>query len=105
MSLIYKKNKIKRHFGFTLVELIVVITILVILGTIGFTSISGFSSNARDSSRASDLSNLAKSLDVAYQKTNSFPSPDNVFSVTYSGGVLWNQGTISEGVMNFISAT
>lgn len=73
------------YHGFTLVELIVVITILVILGTIAFTSISGFSGNARDSSRASDLSNLSKGLDITYQKTDSYPAPDNPFSVTYSG--------------------
>ncbi len=37
--------------AFTLVELIVVITILAILSTIGFVSYSWFSSKARDSSR------------------------------------------------------
>ncbi|MDD2916992.1 MAG: type II secretion system protein, partial [Candidatus Gracilibacteria bacterium] len=44
--------------GFTLVELIVVITILVILGTIAFLNLSGFQSSARDSSRIENLSNL-----------------------------------------------
>jgi hypothetical protein len=30
--------------------------------------------------------------------------PDNSFSITYSGGVLWNQGTIGNTVMNTINA-
>lgn len=94
----------KTRFGFTLVELIVVITILVILGTIAFTSLSWFSSNARDSSRTSDITNLVKGLDISYIKSSSYPSPDNAFSVTYSGGTLWNQWTIGDTVMNVISA-
>ncbi|MDD2745529.1 MAG: type II secretion system protein, partial [Candidatus Gracilibacteria bacterium] len=40
--------------AFTLIELIVVITILAILGTIGFLSIGGYSSKARDSARIGD---------------------------------------------------
>jgi prepilin-type N-terminal cleavage/methylation domain-containing protein len=50
--------------GFTLVELVVVITILAILGTIGFLSIQGYSASARDSSRIGNLVNLQKGLSV-----------------------------------------
>lgn len=85
-------------------ELIVVITILVILGTIAFMSFQGFSGSARDSSRVSDLTNLSKSLDIYNVRVGNYPTPDNAFSVTYSGGVLWKQGTVSESVMNALSA-
>ncbi|OIP52967.1 hypothetical protein AUK10_03100 [Candidatus Gracilibacteria bacterium CG2_30_37_12] len=96
---------IKRNtYGFTLVELIVVITILVILGTIAFMSLSGFSGSARDSSRVSDLANLSKSLEVANIKLGSYPEPDNHFFVAYSGGALWEQGTIGETVTNILKA-
>ncbi len=44
--------------GFTLVELIVVITILVILGTIAFMNMWSFSASARDSQRTSDLNQI-----------------------------------------------
>lgn len=50
--------------GFTLVELIVVITILAILGTIGFVQLGGFAGSARDSVRISSLTNLKKGLDM-----------------------------------------
>lgn len=51
----YMKNTKK---AFTLVELIVVITILAILGTIAFISLQGYSSDARNTKRASDLGNI-----------------------------------------------
>ncbi|MDD3144978.1 MAG: prepilin-type N-terminal cleavage/methylation domain-containing protein [Candidatus Gracilibacteria bacterium] len=50
--------------GFTLVELIVVITILAILGTIAFINLQGYSSSARDSKRESDISNILKKVSV-----------------------------------------
>ncbi|MDD3144876.1 MAG: two-component regulator propeller domain-containing protein [Candidatus Gracilibacteria bacterium] len=50
--------------GFTLVELIVVITILAILGTIAFINLQGYSGSARDSKRESDISNILKKVSV-----------------------------------------
>jgi prepilin-type N-terminal cleavage/methylation domain-containing protein len=90
-----KKTSPSRKFkGFTLVELIVVITILAILGTIGFLAIGGYSSKARDSARIGDLAQVSKSLDLSQVVSGSYPVPDNSFPVTYSGGVIWNQGTV-----------
>lgn len=51
--------------GFTLVELIVVITILAILGTIAFISLQGYSQDAKNAKVTSDLATLAKSVDIA----------------------------------------
>lgn len=50
--------------AFTLVELIVVITILAILGTIAFISLQGYSADARNSKRTSDLSGIVSSLTI-----------------------------------------
>ena len=44
--------------AFTLVELIVVITILAILWTIAFISLQWYSKDARDSTRITDIGNL-----------------------------------------------
>jgi prepilin-type N-terminal cleavage/methylation domain-containing protein len=50
--------------AFTLVELIVVITILAILGTIAFISLQGYSADARNSKRTSDLGNIQSAISL-----------------------------------------
>lgn len=98
----YPSRKIK---GFTLIELIIVITILAILSTIGFLSIWGYSSKARDSSRVSDLAMIAESLDLSEISAGSYPDPDNFFSVTYTGSSIWKQGKVGTSVLSFFKST
>ena len=57
-----KFNKIIK--GFTLVELIVVITILAILWTISFISLQWYSMRSRDSVRISDIKNIITNLEL-----------------------------------------
>jgi len=90
--------------GFTLVELIVTITIIAILWAIAFTAFNGFQSSARDSTRASDLANLSQALDTSYIKSGSYPNPDNSFTVTYSGWSLWYQWTVWDTLINTLSS-
>lgn len=85
MGTTYREARQTGTAAFTLVELVVVITILAILGTIGFLSLGGYSSNARDSDRVADIVNLSKSLDVSNIAVGSYPQPDNLFTLTYSG--------------------
>lgn len=81
----------QKHFrrvhasGFTLVELIITITILVILGTIGFMQLQGFSVSARDGARIENLSNLHKGLSLSQIQTGTYPMPENPVNVTASG--------------------
>lgn len=49
--------------GFTLVELIVVITILAILGTIAFISLGSYTADARNSKRLDGISKIATAVD------------------------------------------
>ena len=91
--------------GFTLIELIVVITILAILGTIGFLSVGGYSSRARDSARIGDIANITKSLDVSIVTAGNYPTPDNAFAVTFSGGTLWNQGVVGNSVLQYFRSS
>ena len=50
--------------AFTLVELIVVITILAILGTIAFISLQGYSQEAKNSKVTSDLRNITSAIET-----------------------------------------
>ncbi len=52
--------------AFTLVELIVVITILAILWTIAFIAMESYSKSSRNSVRISDMSKIKSSLEFFY---------------------------------------
>ncbi|NDK19556.1 type II secretion system protein [Candidatus Gracilibacteria bacterium] len=89
---VFSLKNSKKLRGFTLVELIVVISILVILGTIAFLQFGSFSSSARDSSRISNVANLKKGLDMFQIKTGVYPMPENSTTLTMSGGNIAFQG-------------
>lgn len=76
--------------AFTLVELIVVITIVWILSTVGFVSYSGYLTWARDSNRISQLTKLSDSLQT-YAASKSLPLPDDAISISLS----WSSDIIS----------
>lgn len=80
--------------AFTLVELIVVITILWILSTVWFISFMWYSVTSRDSVRIANLSDLQKSLELRKTRAGEFPEPDNSYSVKYLWKEIWKQGTI-----------
>ncbi len=68
--------------GFTLVELLVVITILAILMTIGIAVYSGVQKNARDVRRKTDLRSIKVALELYYQTNGKYPNRDWVYSTT-----------------------
>ncbi len=84
--------------AFTLVELIVVITILSILWTIAFISLQWYSTDARDSTRLSDISSMKTSLELFHLDAWKYPNPTSWVNITYSWAVVWNQWTFWETV-------
>jgi prepilin-type N-terminal cleavage/methylation domain-containing protein len=84
--------------AFTLVELIVVITILAILWTIAFISLQWYSTQARDSTRVSDLSSMKTSLELFHLDAGKYPQPTNGIDITYSWWVVWSQWIFWETV-------
>jgi prepilin-type N-terminal cleavage/methylation domain-containing protein len=81
----------KNTKAFTLVELIVVITILAILWTIAFVSFQGYTRNSRDSVRFSDISKIKLSLELFIINNWKYPDPTNWINITYSGTTIWQQ--------------
>lgn len=85
-------KNIKKQW-FTLVELIVVITILAILWSIAFISLQGYSSDARNSKRNSDLGSIQSALSTQLAQWQSILSfvtkvTDNVI-VNASWTIAW----------------
>lgn len=94
-------NQKKNLWGFTLVELIVVITIVGILSTVGFVSYSGYLTGARDSNRISQLTKITDSLQV-YSATKSLPLPDTQINISVNGTLVAYQGDLWEDVLETI---
>ena len=78
-------------WAFTLVELIVVITILAILWTIAFISLQWYSKDARNSTRISNMSAIKTSLELFHIDAWKYPDPTELNPVTYSWWLAWNQ--------------
>ncbi len=94
--------------AFTLVELIVVITILAILGTIAFISLQGYSAEARNSKRIQDLSSISSSLNIKLTRGMSVLSAiaddaNTVGSVSLAGGVTITTSNYNAGAVNYTS--
>jgi len=93
----------KQKQAFTLVELIVVITILAILWTIAFISLQWYSKDARDSIRISDVSNMKTSLELFHLDAGKYPLPDDNQIVDYGTETLWYQWDFWSTVISSLS--
>ncbi len=95
-----KKIKIQ---AFTLIELIVVITILAILWTIAFISLQWYNAQSRDSRRISDIQNIKKSLELFSLNSWKFPEPDDKYIISYWPQVFRYQWVVWEQVSTNLS--
>lgn len=78
----------KKQKGFTLVELIVVITIIAILWTIGFLSYGSYAASSRDSNRITNLRTIEKQLSLQYAKTWRYVPPENSVEIRSDSTVI-----------------
>ena len=60
--------------GFTLVELIVVVTIIILVTAVGVVSFTGINKRSRDSRRISDLKKVSIALEIYRQEMGSYPA-------------------------------
>ncbi|MDD2908085.1 MAG: prepilin-type N-terminal cleavage/methylation domain-containing protein [Candidatus Gracilibacteria bacterium] len=91
----------KNNKAFTLVELIVVITILAILGTIAFINLQGYSVSARDGKRISDINNIMKKIGIETSKGTSISSLINTTKTNSGLTIDGNSGSSIQGTANF----
>ncbi len=83
-------ERIKSPKAFTLVELIIVVTILSILASIWFVSYNWHTVTVRDTNRISQLAAIHDWLEV-YRTRNDLPLPENSVEVRSSAIVIWTQ--------------
>ncbi len=101
--------------GFTLVELIVVITILAILGTIAFVSLQGYSQDAKNSKVASDIRTIVTFIETKLTQGKIYMTDlvdDDIdlsstnknginTSETFGSGIKLSDSTYKVGAINF----
>lgn len=68
----------RRHVGFTLVELLITITIMVILMTLAVFSLRSVQANARDEKRKTDIDSIARGLEQRFTNGNPKATSTNV---------------------------
>lgn len=70
-----EKPKVMRHtFGFTLIEMLVVMVVIGILATISLIAVQGVRESARNSRRKSDLETVRKVLEFYRADCNHYPT-------------------------------
>lgn len=85
--------------AFTLPEMLVWLTIIAILSTIGFISYSTYTSKSRDTARSTDLKNITTILSLNKTRSAAYPTPTQGIDVTYSGAIVWTQGVFGIDTM------
>ncbi|MDD2916513.1 MAG: type II secretion system protein [Candidatus Gracilibacteria bacterium] len=89
--------------AFTLVELLVVVTILAIISITAYTSFSGATDKAKNSTKMNHISAIETGLNAFYSEKNYYPMP-SAYSATnvwgYSGTVAASLSNTFSGIIN-----
>ena len=89
--------------GFTLVELIVTVTILAVLATVWFISYAWYAAQARDSTRLAGISMMQKAIEINSMKSSQAAMPDDVVEIKIGSNLVWYQWEAGQWVMNQIN--
>lgn len=92
------KNKLKSKFGFTLVELLIVISIISILVSVIAVSFRSSQAKGRDAERKNALKQIANALELYYSDYGKYPDASGGRIVGCNGSVCsWGSGTFTDG--------
>jgi prepilin-type N-terminal cleavage/methylation domain-containing protein len=78
-----KKGHACRQAGFTLVELVVVVTIIMVLTAVGAMSFQNANAKARDGRRKADLEKIRLALEMIRQVGDTYPASETALYPTY----------------------
>lgn len=95
----------RKCFGFTLIEVLVVVAILGILSTVAIGSFQSSQMRSRDAKRKSDLKQIANALEVFYSDKGRYPASNNgqIVACPYSvGACSWGSGEFKDSATNVI---
>ena len=71
---------VQRAYGFTIVELLIVIVVIGILASLSYVGYTNISKRANDAVVKNDLANLAKRAKVYYAENGQYPAHDYFFT-------------------------
>ena len=74
--------------GFTLLEMLIVITIISILASIGLVSYTSFNKNSRDARRKADIEQIRAALELYRSNNGTYPLPAGTFGLAFGSGSL-----------------
>jgi prepilin-type N-terminal cleavage/methylation domain-containing protein len=100
--------KLENGKGFTLVEILFVISIIGLMASIIFTSVSSARIKARDARRIGDINNFAKAFELCYSEKGDYPNEGfwdyegGQFNYCFSCGVCY--GSFSDLIKQCISS-
>lgn len=86
--------------GFTFVELLIVISLITILSTIGIASYTNVQQGARDGRRKADIQLIRGALESYRENNNAYPTP-----VIASNGLAFGTGALSDSAGNIYLQT
>lgn len=89
-------KKSNSRYAFTLVELIITITILAILSTISYLSFQNYVKDSRNTSRIDNINSIEKWLSLFYEKTWKYPIPEKFITLNSSWTLIWYQGVFGK---------
>jgi prepilin-type N-terminal cleavage/methylation domain-containing protein len=88
-------TKLRNKTGFSLIELLVVISIIAILSAVLTANFMGMRERARDAQKIEDLNSLKNSLRMYYNDNQSYPTDKSIILGNEFSGYMANVGDTS----------